>query len=64
MPLIYPFGFMHVEIKYFYERNIGEHVDCHPTYISLISGCFFKEVSQKDIRRRGLPEIFRVQRGA
>ena len=67
MPRIYPFGFIHVEIKYFYERNIGEHVDCHLAYISLVSASqqlfFLREgVSQKDIRRRALRGIFRVQR--
>jgi hypothetical protein len=38
MPRVYPFGFIHVEFKYFYKRNIGEHVDCHPAFI-LVSGC-------------------------
>ena len=47
MPRIYPFGFIHVEFKYFYKRSIGEHVDSHPAYYILVSGCFTGVFSQK-----------------
>lgn len=46
VPRIYPFGCIHVEIKYFYEHNIGEHVDRHLAYISSVSNCFTGGFSQ------------------
>jgi hypothetical protein len=61
MPRIYPFGSIHVELKYLYKRSVGEHVDCRLAYTSLVSSLFDRSFS-KDIRRRGFPDVFRVQR--